>query len=186
MTTLNLAEQSIHHLKNEIIAPDWRLSPKRIEKIEAALACLSHFFHQQKSTQGIVTMAQNVLGYLKKSNCKKTTAIDFLKESMAHIVSIFEEDSNQERQANILFRQTYKHFQFLKKQLPPLPEKLNKPQPLTTSNTQNGDFQLRDICLKMITLLHSDYNFSGSAITTLKNTEEEISAFIERQNSAQP
>lgn len=59
-------EESIQRLKAEILAQDWRLSPRRLEAIDAAFACLKTRFKNRKGMLTILAMADSVVVYIKK------------------------------------------------------------------------------------------------------------------------
>ena len=111
-------DESIQKLKTEIISQDWRLPQRRIEPLEAAFACLKQHFRNKKNALAILTMADNVLKYIKKhGNASEPSFIDFLKEAMAHVVTIFEDhelDPEQERQ---LFQRVYEQFSRLRQKI---------------------------------------------------------------------
>ena len=88
-------DDAVQRLKNEILSQDWRLSSHRIERLEEALSCLRKRFRSRKAMFSILTMAVNVLDYKKKKgdDCQPE-AIDFLKESMAHMVNLSIDSGN--------------------------------------------------------------------------------------------
>lgn len=96
-------DKAIQRLKTEIIAPDWRISPRRIEALEAAFVSLGGNFQHRQGMKAILTMAGNILQYLKvKGDGSLPESIDFLKEAMAGIITIHEEihpDPDQEKKA---------------------------------------------------------------------------------------
>ncbi len=111
-------DESIQRLKAEIIAQDWSLSQKRIDLLEAAFTCLKNRFKTRKAAFAILTMARSVLDYVKKKGGDTPSAtIDFLKEAMAHIVSLYENrDFDPEREEK-LFRGLYSRFAALKQKI---------------------------------------------------------------------
>lgn len=107
-------EEAIQRLKAEIIAQDWRLSQKRADALEAAFACLRERFRNRKSTQAILFMVGSVVGYIKKRGDILPAAIDFLKEAMAHVVSLYEDlDFDPEKEEKI-FTSLFQKFNKLK------------------------------------------------------------------------
>ena len=110
-------EEAIHKLKAEIIAQDWRLSPRRAAGLEAAFACLGERFSTRKATAAMLVMAGSVLGYIKKFGGDPPETIDFLKEAMAHVVNLYEDleyDPDKEKQ---IFQSLYARFNALKKKI---------------------------------------------------------------------
>lgn len=111
-------DESIQRLKAEIIAQDWSLSQKRITLLEASFACLKQRFKSRKAAFAILTMAGSVLDYIKRrGENSPTVTIDFLKESMAHIVNLYEDDNFNPEQEEKLFRGLYGRFSTLKQQI---------------------------------------------------------------------
>ncbi len=110
-------DESIQRLKAEILAQDWRLSPRRLDSIEAAFACLKTRFKTRKGMLAILAMAESVVVYMKKRQETPPETIDFLKETMAHIVSLYEErDYNPEHEEE-LFRRIFKRYSSLKQKV---------------------------------------------------------------------
>jgi len=100
-------EDAIARLKAEVIAQDWRLSPKRVEQLEAAFTSLREQFQGRKPVHAMLVMATNVLEYIKTHGNSPPETIDFLKEAMAHLVNLYEElvddPAHEERTFQILF-----------------------------------------------------------------------------------
>lgn len=108
-------DESLQKLKAEILAQDWRLPPKRIEPLEQAFACLKQRFKNRKHVHAILTMADSVLLYVKKQEGDAPPqCIDFLKEAMAHVVSIHEDGKFNPEQEEALFKRVYSQFTLLK------------------------------------------------------------------------
>jgi hypothetical protein len=137
-------EEAIQRVKAEIIAPDWRLNVKRIELLDAAFSRLKEQFRSRRSLGAILTMASNVLQYVKnKGDTSPPDSIDFLKEAMANVVNLYEEvDSDPEREEQI-FQQVFAHFQELKRKIKALKEPratgdLIREQPADTSQESHA------------------------------------------------
>jgi hypothetical protein len=108
-------EEAIQRIKAEIIAPDWRLSAKRIESLAAAFTCLQERFDNRKRLRNIITMAGNVLQYIKvKGDNSPPDSVDFLKEAMADIVNLYEEGGDDPEREERVFKKVLAHFQQLK------------------------------------------------------------------------
>ena len=114
--TLSL-EDSILRLKAEIIAQDWRLSPKRAEQLESAFRSLLDHFKDRKATHAMLVMAANVLGYIKNRGASPPETIDFLKEAMAHIVSLHEDLADDPVKEEEIFQSLFARFTFLKEKI---------------------------------------------------------------------
>jgi hypothetical protein len=111
-------EKAVQRLKAEIIAPDWRLSARRVEALKAAFATLGAHFHDRQGVKAILVMAANVLQYIEARGAKSLPdAIDLLKEAMAGIVTLHEESlPDPEREEAILHR-VHSRFQKLKNKI---------------------------------------------------------------------
>lgn len=111
-------DESIQRLKAEIIAQDWSLSIKRIELLADSFTCLSNRFKNRKAAKAILTMAVSVLAFIKrKGDDSPAVSIDFLKECMAHIVSLYESDDFDPEKEEEVFKGVYHRFNLLKKQI---------------------------------------------------------------------
>jgi hypothetical protein len=111
-------EEAVQRVKAEIIAPDWRLSAKRIESLAAAFACLQERFGNRKRLRDIITMAGNVLQYIRiKGDNSPPDSVDFLKEAMADIVNLYEEGSDDPERDERVFKKALAHFQQLKERI---------------------------------------------------------------------
>lgn len=84
-------DDAVLRLKAEILAQDWRLSARRAARLEAAFSSLRGHFHDRKAIRAMLIMADNVLGYIKTHGATPPATIDFLKEAMAHVVSLHED-----------------------------------------------------------------------------------------------
>jgi len=110
-------DESIQRLKAEILAQDWRLSPRRLESIEAAFDCLKTRFKTRKGMLAILAMAESVVVYMKKRDEAPPETIDFLKETMAHIVNLYEEHDYNPEHEEELFRRIFKRYHSLKQKV---------------------------------------------------------------------
>jgi hypothetical protein len=109
-------DEAIQRIKAEIIAPDWRLSPKRIDSLVGVFAHMQERYRNRKKMRDIITMADNVLQYIKvKGDNSPPDSVDFLKEAMADIVNLHEEGEGHRDE--IVFRKIYAHFHHLKEKI---------------------------------------------------------------------
>ncbi len=127
-------EESIKKLKAEIIAQDWRLSPKRVAGLEEAFQCLRQRFKNRRATNAILIMAGSILDYIKKRGGNPPETIELLKESMAHIVNLYEDFTFDPEKEKLLFAGLFKRFQKLKTKVrgvgnlkPPLEQSVGLP-----------------------------------------------------------
>ncbi len=112
-------DESIQRLKGEILAQDWRLSPRRLEYLEAAFACLKNRFKSRKGMLAILAMADGVIDYMKKreEDAVPPETVDFLKETMAHVVSLYEDrDYDPDHEAE-LYQKVFARFSRLKQKV---------------------------------------------------------------------
>ena len=124
-------EESINRLKAEVLAQDWRISPKRAEQLEDAFSCLRQRFKTRKATHAMLVMACSVLDHIKKSAGTPPETIDFIKEAMAHVVSLYEDLTYDPGKEDKIFKGLFRRFNSLKQiirqnkstvQTPPSPE----------------------------------------------------------------
>ncbi|MDH5299647.1 MAG: hypothetical protein OEV91_11575 [Desulfobulbaceae bacterium] len=121
-------DESIQRLKAEILSQDWRLSPRRLELLEAAFTCLKNRFKSRKGMLAILAMADGAVDYMRKREEERVPpeTIDFLKETMAHIVTLYEDHDYDPEREDELFKRVFGRFNFLK-------------QKVQTGRVENGD-----------------------------------------------
>jgi hypothetical protein len=140
-------EDAIVRLKAEVIAQDWRLSPKRVEQLEAAFASLREHFHGRKPTHAMLVMVTNVLEYIKTHGNSPPDTIDFLKEAMAHLVNHYEELVDDPAQEDQTFQALFRRFTSLKEKIqqksvapsPSMPTGQPPPPPLIQTGSDPQD-----------------------------------------------
>ncbi|MFZ5776296.1 MAG: hypothetical protein ACOY3Z_12505 [Thermodesulfobacteriota bacterium] len=111
-------DESIQRLKAEILSPDWSLSPKKIESLEAAFTCLKNRLKTRKNAFGILSMADSILQFARKrQEPLPAEFVDFLKEAMAHVVNMYEESKFDPDRDAELFRRVYAKFLQLKEKV---------------------------------------------------------------------
>jgi hypothetical protein len=125
-------DESIQKLKTEILSQDWSLSPRKIEPLQAAFTCLKNRFKTRKNALAILSMADSVLLYAQKRQDQVPPEfIDFLKETMAHVVNMYEDGRlDPDRDAEV-FKRVYGKFAKLKDKV--AAEKGEAPRPAGTS-----------------------------------------------------
>jgi len=121
-------DESILKLKTEILSQDWSLSQKKIKPLQAAFACLQNRFSTRKNALAILAMADSILLYAQKRQAPVPAEfIDFLKETMAHLVNMHEDDKFDQNEDAELCKRVYGKFTKLrekaaaKKKIPPRP-----------------------------------------------------------------
>ncbi|MFA7382700.1 MAG: PilZ domain-containing protein [Desulfurivibrionaceae bacterium] len=124
-------DESIQKLKTEILSQDWSLSQKKIEPLLAALACLRNRFSNRKNALAILAMADSILLYAQKRQAPVPSEfIDLLKETLAHLVNMHEDDNFDQNKDTELCQRVYGKFAKLrekaatKKKLPIRPATL--------------------------------------------------------------
>ncbi len=94
---MNISEHdAVVRLRVEVLAPDWQLSSNRITYLQGAFATLGSVLCHRPHCLAVLGMARNVLVYIAKRPANMGKAMDFLKEAMAHIISMYEEDKPTE------------------------------------------------------------------------------------------
>ena len=111
-------DESIQKLKTEILSQDWSLSPRKIEPLQAAFTCLKNRFNTRKNALAILTMADSILLYAQKRQDQIAPEfVDFLKETMAHVVNMYEDGKfDPDRDAEV-FKRVYGKFTKLKEKV---------------------------------------------------------------------
>ena len=137
--------ESIQRLKAEIIAQDWSLSIKRIELLDDSFTCLRNRFKNRKAAKAILTMAASVLAFVKqRGDDSPAVSIDFLKECMAHIVSLYESDDFDPEKEEEVFKGVYHRFNLLKKQISHQPEPLQEETEQSSPNAASPEDLMED------------------------------------------
>ena len=115
---INSAEEAIKHLKAEIMAQDWRINDRRLGMLDEAFKQLEPLFSERKSSRYIMGMAQGAMRYLKKHGERSLPdCLDFLKESLAHLVTIYERDDISPVKEVEIFNRAYARFRKLKQKI---------------------------------------------------------------------
>jgi len=111
-------EEAFQRLRAEILAQDWRLSSRRIEALFMAFDTLERVFEARKGPVYILGMARGALDYLKRRGDEALpAALDFLKEALAHLVSIYEDENMTAGREAELFNKAYERFNKLKERI---------------------------------------------------------------------
>lgn len=112
-------DEAVRRLKAEILSPDWRLTASRLGLLASALGSLRAALASRRDAVGVVTMAENVLHYIKRHQALDTyVLLAFLKEAMALAVSLYEEAAPDPHLDGHTFRTVYQRFQVIKRGLP--------------------------------------------------------------------
>ncbi len=109
---------AIMRLKAEVLAHDWSLNSRRILFLETAFATIAEAHCERKLQLAILTMASSVLAYIKvNENDFLPAALDFLKEAMARVISVHEDEGVDLRRDKVVFKEIYSRFQEVKKKI---------------------------------------------------------------------
>ena len=111
-------EDAIIRMKAEILAYDWRINRRRVDLLLAATSALGGRFDDNKVQRSLLKMIVSVLGYIKKR--EKTylpSSLDFLKETMAHFIRIYEDTACGPAEQKIIFKTAYTRFINLKRKV---------------------------------------------------------------------
>lgn len=127
-------------MRTEIIAQDWQLNSQRIAKLREAFAHLSDFFKKHSHALALIKMAYSVLEHIEQQGGDEANALDFLKEDMAHIVNLYEDDEYNPERSEQTVRRAYTRFLRLninltKEQIQPAPKTDASTQLLATLET---------------------------------------------------
>jgi hypothetical protein len=117
MEKMSVAE-AVQYLKAEILAVDWRLSPRRIETLTRAFAAIDREVAGRRALMQMLGMARATLEYISRhGNAILPEVFDFQKESLAHLVNLIEDpDLTDVREAEIC-RLAYERFKSIKRKL---------------------------------------------------------------------
>ena len=108
-------DEAVRRLQAEIIAPDWRLNDKRIGGLREALAAMRQELSARREAASVVVMAENVLKHIAGRQGRVPHELTgFLKEAMAHTVSLYEAGGDDSVQDAAVFQRAYKRFQIVK------------------------------------------------------------------------
>ena len=100
-----LIDEALERLKAEVLAQDWRLNERRINALEDAFEAIAEMARSRKSFRYVLGMARGTLDYIKKhGDSSLPEALDFFKESLAHLVSMAEEDDPDPRREEEIFK----------------------------------------------------------------------------------
>lgn len=93
-TVTPFLDESINKFKAEIISQDWSLSPKKIPPLQAAVSCLKNNFSGRRNLIAMLNMIGSVLAYAqRRKDSVSPEFVDFIKETMAHVVNSYEEET---------------------------------------------------------------------------------------------
>ncbi len=111
-------DEALLRLKGELLASDWRLNERRAEGLLQALALVEADSRHRRSVLVICAMARAAVDYLRPRGLATPPAVlDFLKQALAHLVALLEEDEpGSSREAEVLDK-LYGRFNQLKARL---------------------------------------------------------------------
>lgn len=170
-------EEAIRQLKAEIIAQDWRISPKRAEMIGNSISCLQQHFVDRKETRAMLAMAQSVLDYIRNNGAKPPETIDFLKEAMAHVVEQYESLQYDKKDEEKVFKALFHHFSHLKERIKEVGKPLPSPTPIKNI-TPKKNSETKELLNELVVSLKKAGD-QGSTITDLLNKLIARKAFTE-------
>jgi|GEM_PF-141178 len=135
---ISLAE-SIQRFKTEVISQDWSLSPKKILPLQAAVAGMKAHFSGRRNLIAMLNMAASVLEYARKRREPVAPEfVDFLKETMAHVVNVHEEETiDQEAEAE-LCKRVYGKFSRLREKVNAEKAPAPAPEPASPGRADAG------------------------------------------------
>ncbi|MBU0729439.1 MAG: hypothetical protein KKE17_02055 [Proteobacteria bacterium] len=185
--------ETIKIIKTEILAQDWGISPKRAERLLSAFSSIKDRFRNRKALHDIFSICVKTLSYISSTKKFHPGAIDFLKEAMAHGISLYEDpvfDPDKDEQT---LREIYKKYAILKDTIreksldpeqestSPEAEQKNNPAPapaprrvenpeaeLTEEEKEEMEQALNDLKQSLDDTIHSEF------------TRKELEAFVEQ------
>jgi hypothetical protein len=110
--------EALQYMKAEILAQDWRLSPRRIETLTLAFAAIEKDSGSRQALAQMLGMARATLEYIGRHGNKALPDVfDFQKESLAHLVNLIEDHELTSTGEAEICRRAYERFEALKKKL---------------------------------------------------------------------
>ena len=111
-------EAAMARIRAEVMASDWRLNRRRAEGLRIALAAVATGAKGQKSFRYLLEMARVALAYQEKhGEAAPPMVLDFLKQALAQVVTVLEEDDLSDEQGTEIFNKVHRSFLALKRQL---------------------------------------------------------------------
>ncbi len=105
-------DEAILRLKAELLAADWRLNDRRAALLRQALTAVDNAAGHRRGLRAIVGMARAALDYQERRQWQAPPAVlDFLKQALARLVSLLEEEEEAAGEAEASARL---HQRFLK------------------------------------------------------------------------
>lgn len=111
-------DEALAIIRAEILAQDWRLPPRRLARLSAALASCAGIAATRRGFSYIHSMAVGIISYLERhGDAAAAGAVDLLKECLAHLLALFEgRDISPAREARA-FHGAYGRFVELKRKI---------------------------------------------------------------------
>ena len=111
-------EEALQRIKAEIVAFDWLLNQRRIDLLADAFAALKNALPGRRGYDYVMAMAVEALAYQERhGNEALPEALDFFKQSLAHLVTMIEEDELSQAREAELFHLVHGRFEVLKKKI---------------------------------------------------------------------
>lgn len=111
-------EEALARIRAEIMASDWRLNRRRAEGLRIALTAVELGANGRKSFRYLLEMARVAVAYQEKhGEAAPPRVLDFLKQALAQVVAVLEEDDLSDEQGTEIFNKVHLAFLALKRQL---------------------------------------------------------------------
>ncbi len=111
-------DEAILRLKAELLAADWRLNDRRGRFLRQALAAIDSACGWRRELRAITGMARAALDYQERRQWQAPPAVlDFLKQALAQLDSLLEEDGADEGRESEAARRLHQRFLKLKGEL---------------------------------------------------------------------
>ncbi len=110
--------QALQRIKAEIVSFDWRLNQRRIDLLSDAFSVIKDALPERKGYCYVLGMAGGALAYLERhGDAALPEALDFFKQSLAHLVTMLEEENLSEARESEIFHLVHGRFEVLKKKI---------------------------------------------------------------------
>jgi len=110
--------QALQRIKAEIVAFDWSMNQRRIDLLSDAFSVIKGALPKSRGYCYVLGMAGGALAYLERhGDAALPEALDFLKQALAHLVTMLEEENLSKTRESEIFHLMLDRFEVLKKKI---------------------------------------------------------------------
>jgi hypothetical protein len=112
---IDTLDDALLRLKGELLAPDWQLNDRRAVGLLRALAVVEGYTRLRRAVLMVCAMARAAVDYLRpRGSAAPPAVLDFLKQALAHLVVMLEEDELDSAREEEIMDRLYGRFMQLK------------------------------------------------------------------------